>query len=212
MQTIPLLKLDWCSFEAAKYACVNWHYSKTIPAGKRVMIGVWENSCFIGSIIFSTGAAPQSHCPYKLKRTEVCELTRIALTKHITPVTRLVKIAFKLLKKLCPNIKLIISYADPEQGHTGQIYKAGNWINEGKTGLCEHFQTESGKRIHSKTLKTGKKGYATKLLREGKVKSIKTWKYKYIYWLNKREPISTDSSFPVEKGGANPTLTLQKSL
>ena len=28
----------------------------------------------------------------------------------------------------------------------------------------------------------------------------------------KREPISTDSSFPVEKGGANPTLTLQKSL
>jgi hypothetical protein len=31
-----ILKLDWCSHEAAKYACENWHYSKCVPNQKTV--------------------------------------------------------------------------------------------------------------------------------------------------------------------------------
>ena len=42
------LKLDWCSYEAAKYACEHWHYSKCMPVGKTVKIGVWENKKYIG--------------------------------------------------------------------------------------------------------------------------------------------------------------------
>ena len=41
------LKVDWCSYEAAKYAVMHWHYSKTMPAGKTVKLGVWENGRFI---------------------------------------------------------------------------------------------------------------------------------------------------------------------
>jgi hypothetical protein len=46
-----ILKLDWCSHEAAKYACEHWHYSKCVPKQKTVKIGVWENSVFIGCVI-----------------------------------------------------------------------------------------------------------------------------------------------------------------
>ena len=55
MQEKPKLKVDWATHEAAKHSCVNWHYSKCLPAGKLVKIGAWENSKFIGVVIFSRG-------------------------------------------------------------------------------------------------------------------------------------------------------------
>jgi len=35
------LRLDWCSYEATKFACTNWHYSRSVPAGKLMKVGVW---------------------------------------------------------------------------------------------------------------------------------------------------------------------------
>jgi len=49
------LRLDWCSHEAAKYAVEKWHYSRTMPVGKMVKIGVWEDSKFIGAVVFAQG-------------------------------------------------------------------------------------------------------------------------------------------------------------
>ena len=46
------LKLDYASYEATKYACVNFHYSKTVPAGKLIKIGVWEHGKFIGVVLY----------------------------------------------------------------------------------------------------------------------------------------------------------------
>ena len=35
------LHLNWASHQAALYACQKWHYSKSLPTGKLVKIGVW---------------------------------------------------------------------------------------------------------------------------------------------------------------------------
>ena len=37
-----ILKLDWCSHDAALYAVKHWHYSKSLPCSKTARIGVWE--------------------------------------------------------------------------------------------------------------------------------------------------------------------------
>ncbi len=222
--TVPDLKLDWASYEAGKYACENWHYSKVIPGGKRVIVGVWEADAFIGVVIFSNGAGPQIGNPYDMTSEEVCELTRVALTSHQTPVTRILSIAFKFLRKNCPGLRLVVSYADPEQGHHGGIYQGGNWIYTGPTGLTEHFEvSETGKRVHSKTLRSGKRGYATQLIKAGAIRSIKVWKHKYLMPIDeslrpklellrkpfpKRAPIQTDPGYPPGKGGAVPTRAL----
>ncbi len=180
MSSKPELKLDWCSFDAVKYAVTKWHYSKAMPTGKLIKIGVWEGGLFVGAIIFSRGAAPQSHCPYGIERTEICELTRVALNKHAWPVSRMLAIAIKMLKNKCPGLRLIVSYADPEQGHHGGIYAAGGWTYSG-TISDTHFEcVKTGKRIHSKTLKTGRKGHAAKLLRERKIRKIRLIKHKYL--------------------------------
>ena len=192
-------KICYTTHEAAKYAVENWHYSKCLPTGKLVKFGIWEDEKFIGVIIYSSGACPQIAQPFCLERLEVCELTRIALNKHKNPVSKFLSITLKLLKKKMPKMKLIVSYADPEQDHYGIIYQATNWIYLGKTKPTEHFISNKGFKIHSKTLRTNSKGLATRLLKEGKIKQIFSFKYKYVYALDetvKKNLINKTKDYP----------------
>ncbi len=45
------LRISFASQEAARFACVNWHYSKRIPTSKLVRFGVWENGRFVGVLL-----------------------------------------------------------------------------------------------------------------------------------------------------------------
>ena len=154
------LVVNWATYEAAKHACVNWHYSGTVPVGKLVKIGCWEDGQFIGVIIFPYGANNHIGSPYGLTQYEVCELTRIAMRSHTVFVSEVLSKAIKMLKKLCPGLRLIVSYADAEQGHLGKIYQATNWIYTGKSD-GERYFTMHGKKIHPKSLHS--RGYKQSL-------------------------------------------------
>lgn len=130
---------------------MHWHYSKSMPAGKIVKIGVWESKEFTGCILFSLGANKHIGRPYGLSQQEVCELTRVALDDHQSPTTQIVAIAIKMLKKQSPGLRLIVSYADGNQGHIGTIYQAGNWIYEGEYAH-ERGIIINGSLIHRRTV------------------------------------------------------------
>lgn len=127
------LHIDWATHEAARYACVNWHYSGCLPAGKLVKVGAWESGKFIGVVLFGRGANNRMAGAYQLCQDEACELVRIALTVHVAPVSRIVAQAIRFLRRQSPGLKLIVSYADPKHGHHGGIYQAGNWIYRGRS-------------------------------------------------------------------------------
>lgn len=215
------LRLDWATHEAAKYACENWHYSKKIPVNKLVKIGAWENGKFIGVVIFGGGASAVLHKQFNLTRFEVCELVRVALAEHKTQVSRIIKIAMKMLKRINPKLKIIVSFADPSEGHHGGIYKAGGWVYSGISAKTREYffngdwrhVTDVYKRLDAKKIKTLK-------FRE------KPGKYRYIFalddsWkkrlelLKKPYPkcvLSADSGTLGSQprgGGATPTNTLQ---
>ena len=215
----PVLKIDWATHEAAKYAVENWHYSESMPAGKLVKVGAWENGKFIGVVLFGRGANNNIGKPYGLEQIATCELVRIALTKHITPVSKIAAIAMRFLKANSPGLRLIISYADPLQGHHGGIYQAGNWIYCGKSSpqAAVIFQ---GKVMHKRTAQEKFGGI------EGMKKSAVTSKHKYLMPLDNemRKSImplakpypkrassesSDTSAIHAEKGGATPTDALQ---
>ena len=128
MSSRPELRLDWCSREAAKYACEKWHYSRSLPCGKQLFFGVWEFGQFVGVVIFGRGANRNMAGEFGLECTECIELTRVALRQHATPVSRIVSVAVALMRKHSPGIRNIVSYADPSQGHSGGIYQAMNWV------------------------------------------------------------------------------------
>lgn len=177
----PFLKIDWATHEAAKFACVNWHYSECLPAGKLVKVGVWENGKYIGVVLFSRGANNTLGAPYCLSQTECCELTRIALTKHDSQVSRIMKLAFVFLKKNSPGLKMIISFADPEQGHHGGIYQATNWIYSGMTTPADEYIV-NGKRMHGRSMRAA---YGSHIGKNFIKKILGSSKHRYLMPLDK---------------------------
>lgn len=168
------------SCEAAEYAVKHWHYSKILPVGKKVIYGVWENNKFIGVVIFSRGASPHLWKRYNMQQTEGCEMTRVALNNHITPVTKIISICLKKLKKDCPGLKVVVSFADPEEGHLGIIYQAGNWIYTGCSD--KSFCHKIGNKIyHHRTFSEIRK----KIPPHKVINILKEGKYRYFYPLTK---------------------------
>lgn len=152
------LRLAWCSFEAAKFACKHWHYSGKPPRQKLAKVGVWESERFIGAVLFGDGANPGLFTPYRLKQTSGCELVRVALSTHQAPVSRIVSVALRLLKTHSPGLRLVLSFADPEQGHDGGIYRAGNWVHLGRTDPADEYIV-NGRRMHGRALRSTRKDH-----------------------------------------------------
>jgi len=159
-------RVDWCSHEAAKYACEHWHYSRCMPAGKMVRAGVWEKGAFVGVVIFSYGASPPffkwAERVLGCSKFEIVELTRVALRGHDTPVSKIIAIALKMLRKHCPKLRCVVSFADCDQNHHGGIYQAGNWTFLGTNCVGERCGfLIRGKKMHPRSL--GAKGYEQSL-------------------------------------------------
>jgi len=182
------LHLDWCSEQAAKFACENYHYSENIPKGKRVRIGVWEDGDFIGAVLYGAGANTNIGSSFGLDQTEACELTRVALREHEAPVTQILSVSRKLITDQHPGIRVIISYADPDQGHKGTIYQADNWYYLGKTD-ARPFLVVNGTTYHPMAAyKNWGTSSASKLKKNYPELNVSTesrpGKYKYAYPLD----------------------------
>lgn len=189
MSEKPVLKLDWCSYRAAKFAVEHWHYSQSMPTPPVVHIGVWESGKFIGCVLFSRGANNNLSKPYGLENIEVCELTRVALDRHSTPVSRIVSIAIKLLKERASGLRLIVSFADPNERHVGVIYQAGGWIYTGATSPSQKYVDQQGRIWHQRQVSaTGIKPQYGTLRRVAKIaecdKVPQLGKHRYLYPLD----------------------------
>lgn len=143
------LKLDWCSYQAAKYAVEHWHYSRSMPAAP-VSIGVWEDDKFIGAVLFARSATNNIGRPYNLKNTECVELVRVALNIHSNATSKIVSMAVKMIRKQSPGLRLLVSYADTDKGHNGIIYQAMNWIYTGDS--VDSAIIVHGQKKHRRTL------------------------------------------------------------
>lgn len=184
----PALVVEFCSLEAARHACGNWHYLRSMPAGATVKIGVWEFGSFIGAVLFAHGATLQIGMPYGLSQFECVELARVALAAHYAPVTQIIAKAIVLLKRQSPDLKLLVSYSDPDIGHHGGIYQAGNWIYQGQTegqtalkvnGKTRHRRSLNSQYGTSKTDELTALGLDVELIRI-------SGRHKYLYPLDKK--------------------------
>jgi len=227
----PMLRLDWCSHAAAKYAVTHWHYSRSMPTPPVVHLGVWETDQFCGVLLFSRGSNNNQLRPYSLHCTEGCELTRVALRGHHTPVSRLLRIACLLVHRSQPGLRLIISYADPFYGHHGGIYQAAGWLYSGQTDTDTAYRDATGRMWHSRAVSaTGLTRYYGRPRRvprfDACTKVPLPGKHRYLYPLDaamhaqllplaqpypKRASSSVSAApvHPAGEGGATPTEALR---
>ena len=148
------LRLAYVDSKAATHAVMTWHYSKRMPLEPLVKVGVWEDGRYIGVVLFGRGAAHNLGDAWGLEQTEVAELVRVALNKHKAPVSRIVTIAAKLFRKASPGTKMLISFADPSEGHHGGIYQAMGWTFTGRSPPGKQFFYQ-GRWQHNREVTAG---------------------------------------------------------
>lgn len=147
------MRLTNASPAAIRYACKNYHYSRSVPSvqyGFNVYNPAGE---WCGVVCFGGGATPRIGSPYGLWQGEVLELVRVALNGKQTTTSQCVAAALRELHKQAPVVRLVVSYADADQGHVGTIYQATNWIYEGlKNQGARGSLRVHGQKLHPKTV------------------------------------------------------------
>lgn len=229
----PELRLAYVDYAAAKYAVEHWHYSRSMPDPKMVKIGVWEDQQYIGVVLFSRGVSSTNLSKsLGITSTEICELSRVALRTHQASVTKIISVALLLLKRCNPALRIVVSYADENQGHLGVIYQAGNWLFTGQTAASPFYRDAQGKKIHSRSCSASgvsKQFGAMKrvLRRQCLTKVQQKRKWRYMMPLDKAmrtqlQAMGVVKPYPkrvtsdtidtaadqAEKGGETPTVTL----
>ncbi len=155
------MRLQLASNKAVKFACLNFHYAKSIPVNTIGFSVFNDKNDWCGVILYGTGANNHIAMTFDLNQGQVIELVRMALNGKQESTSKALAISLKLIKKAVPLAKLIVSYADKDQEHTGVIYQATNWFYVGAS--LENKKDGSfiidGKRIHGKTLSDKCKRY-----------------------------------------------------
>jgi len=142
-----------CSREAALVAVRCWHYSRTLPSGRCLYWGIWFDGVFIGVVVVSRGSCQHIGTALHLRQDQVAEVTRIALTPdHVPPVSQVLAVVVRLLKKANPGLVALVSYADSREHHDGRgVYGGAGWIYLGPTHK-EATLWLHGKEVHARTV------------------------------------------------------------
>ena len=174
------MKLTKATSKAIKYACTNFHYSKSIPTVQYAYNVYNDNNEWCGVILFGGGANNNLAKSFNLKNGEVLELERVALNGKQEQTSKAVALAIRLLHKENPIVKMLVSYADHRQKHVGTIYKATNWLYLGVVYTSDTQYFYKGKWTHERTINSKKNKDILKQTLE-KRKNANKFKYIYIY-------------------------------
>jgi hypothetical protein len=200
------------SNDVARTMIRKYHYTKSLN-GCRYALGIYyktETSQFfdideelVGVIVYAhpvSNKAIDSICgPNTLGLNEVLELVRLYVKdlpddKNIESFV--IGQSFEWLRQNDPRVKVLISYADPEVGHTGRIYRATNWLYQG-CGISKLMPdyslklAEDGEWIHSRSVgsRFGNKNIKSLAKRIGHTfwRKEETAKHRYIYFLTDKK-------------------------
>lgn len=191
--------LKKASNKAIKYACLNFHYAKSIPVNVFGYSVFNKNKEWCGVVLYGTGANNNLAANYKLNQGNVIELVRVALNGKQESTSKALSISMRLIKKDIPLAKLLISYADKDQEHKGIIYQATNWFYVG-TSMKDKKDSSwiiNGKRHHGRVIsdwvkKKGglngltRKEFLKKYYDKNAIEFITKGKIKYIYPIDKK--------------------------
>lgn len=173
------MRLEIASNKAIKYACLKFHYAKVVPTYSLAFSVFNDKNEWCGCILFGGGASVNMPKKLGLTNGQFLELNRMALNGKQESTSKALSIAIKLVCKKSPTCKLLFSYADKGQSHTGIIYQATNWyyIENIESSGTEYYY--NGHWKHDRGRYTW--GVDFKLLPKRK----KAGKHKYIYPIDK---------------------------
>ena len=155
------LTINICELNEIRSFIETHHYSHNIN-------GVKVTYCFkveyegklVGAVLFGA-MSTTAWKKFSTKEKDVLELRRLVLLDLAGKncESRVIGFCLRYIRKNDKSIKVIVSYADPNHGHSGVIYKASNFQYLGKSSPDKgYIDKETGKVYHSRALRTKYKG------------------------------------------------------
>lgn len=157
------------------------HYLGKWPGVVPLIIALRCSGQYVGIVVFALPPR-ETHKRYQAMTWELARLW-INDSMPTNTETWLVAQSIKYIKSFCPDIKMLVSYADPSVGHAGVIYKAGNWKADGRTD-----QERKTPRFDYADAKTGKRYSRRGHVPEGTeiARIPRVSKHRFIYALEAR--------------------------
>ena len=144
------LVIEQITEEQAKEFYSTFHYSATVRKGA-ITYGAFYNQQLVGviSYTFPLRRTTATRLGYELK--EVMEISRMARRTNLICNNFLSWFISKTMRKLPKSAKCIVSFSDSTYGHTGGVYKAANFKNDGEISPDYTYLSTSG-QYHKKTI------------------------------------------------------------
>lgn len=167
---------------------IKHHYSRRIVNNSYVHLGVFMDGSLVG--VMQLGYALMPRAVGKIVRntevTEYLELNRMWLDDKAphNSESRAIAYMVKFVKRACPSVKWIQSFADERCGRLGVVYQAANFLYLGSHKTT--FYELDGDSYHSMLLTAHKKGGGRgRYLRENRHRAIERSlrQFRYIYFV-----------------------------
>lgn len=158
---------------------------------KRHYLGKWPKVVVL-TLLLVDSSVPVGVCVFALPPRETSkrygctawELARLWVDDSMPKNTEtwFISRAVKFIQKNFREVGVIVSYADPSKGHRGTIYRAGSWIEDGKTDQdrkTPRFDYEANGRVYSRRKHVPPGAHITRKPRVSK--------HRFIYWTSGHE-------------------------
>jgi hypothetical protein len=147
------IKVKPVPFSMARQLLVREHYLHSFPGGTKLAFGAFVGTRLLGALTLGAGPANAYSLVEGATPDDCLALTRLWLSDELPKNSegRFLGVVLRFLKRHT-NLKFLVSYADPSQGHLGTIYQATNWIHTGLSQATPLYDIGNGRHYHSRTL------------------------------------------------------------
>lgn len=170
---------------ARRYIIKN-HYSHGCHNAPSACYGLFWNGELIGALVFAVSCSENVRSSILGKGTEgaVTELHRLHILDG-TPKNMesfFVARCLRALKNDMPEVKIVISFADPMEGHVGTIYQATNALYYGTSGSATFYIDGGGRVRHPR--QSGKNITLQDAKKRGWIPTKREGKHRYLWILD----------------------------
>jgi len=130
------------------------HYTRSVPSGKSHYV-LFQDAV----IVFSIPANKNISTWLLNKPNAVWELARLWAPDGHAPnlLTQSISAAASVLEQIEPDVEALVSYADPNVGHSGGVYRAASWVFLGQCEENRAYRDSSGNIFSRRAFHSGKK-------------------------------------------------------
>ena len=157
------------------------HYLHRWPGVVVLLLALERERSITGTMIF---ALPPRETAKRYSVVCCWELARLYLIDEEPKNTEswFISQGIKWIKRNRPQVEALVSYADPSAGHSGIIYRASNWISDGRTDQerkTPRFDYCYNGKHYSR------RGHVPSGVVPSRIPRIS--KYRFVYWMRDHE-------------------------